>query len=89
MTGKKGTTTFTLPSVEDSTAPTIRLRDGRRLGYAERGDPRGRPLLYFHGWPDLQAMRQKVLEPSYADGDLLQTSSTATSKNRPNFGGTN
>jgi len=30
---------------------TIRLRDGRRLGYAEWGDPRGRPLLYFHGWP--------------------------------------
>jgi pimeloyl-ACP methyl ester carboxylesterase len=30
---------------------TIRLRDGRRLGYAEWGDPRGGPLLYFHGWP--------------------------------------
>src|ERR687885_240222 len=29
----------------------IRLRDGRRLGYAEWGDPGGRPLLYFHGWP--------------------------------------
>jgi pimeloyl-ACP methyl ester carboxylesterase len=37
--------------VEDSTARTIRLRDGRRLGYAEGGDPAGRPLLYFHGWP--------------------------------------
>jgi pimeloyl-ACP methyl ester carboxylesterase len=30
---------------------TIRLRDGRRLSYAEWGDPGGRPLLYFHGWP--------------------------------------
>lgn len=30
---------------------TIRLQDGRRLGYAEWGDPDGRPLLYFHGWP--------------------------------------
>jgi pimeloyl-ACP methyl ester carboxylesterase len=37
--------------VEDSTARTIPLRDGRRLGYAERDDPGGRPLLYFHGWP--------------------------------------
>jgi pimeloyl-ACP methyl ester carboxylesterase len=41
----------TLPAVEDSTAQAIRLRDGRRLGYAEWGDPGGRPLLYFHGWP--------------------------------------
>jgi pimeloyl-ACP methyl ester carboxylesterase len=41
----------TLPWVEVSTARTIRLRDGRRLGYAEWGDPGGRPLLYFHGWP--------------------------------------
>jgi hypothetical protein len=30
---------------------TIRLRGGRRLGYAEWGDPRGGPLLFFHGWP--------------------------------------
>ncbi len=29
----------------------IRLSDGRRLGYAEYGDPRGRPLLHFHGLP--------------------------------------
>ena len=25
--------------------------DGRRLCYAEYGDPGGRPLLFFHGWP--------------------------------------
>ena len=37
--------------MQDSTARTIPLRDGRRLGYAEWGDPGGRPLLYFHGWP--------------------------------------
>jgi pimeloyl-ACP methyl ester carboxylesterase len=30
---------------------TIRLRDGRSLGYAEWGDPDGAPLLFFHGWP--------------------------------------
>jgi pimeloyl-ACP methyl ester carboxylesterase len=29
----------------------ITLRDGRRLGFAEYGDPQGRPLLYFHGFP--------------------------------------
>src|SRR5687768_4890149 len=27
----------------------IRLADGRRLGYAEYGDPSGRPVLFFHG----------------------------------------
>lgn len=30
---------------------TIRLRNGRRLGYAEWGDPNGYPLIYCHGWP--------------------------------------
>lgn len=30
---------------------TIRLRDGRRLGYAEYGDPSGRPVFVFHGTP--------------------------------------
>jgi len=30
---------------------TIRLRDGRRLGFAEFGPMGGRPLLWFHGTP--------------------------------------
>ena len=29
----------------------ITLRHGRRLGYAEFGDPRGKPFLFFHGYP--------------------------------------
>jgi pimeloyl-ACP methyl ester carboxylesterase len=33
------------------TDKTIRLPDGRHLGYAEYGDPDGIPLLYFHGTP--------------------------------------
>jgi pimeloyl-ACP methyl ester carboxylesterase len=37
--------------MQSHTDRTIRLRDGRRLGYAEWGDPGGRPLFYFHGWP--------------------------------------
>jgi pimeloyl-ACP methyl ester carboxylesterase len=49
-----------LRSARDETLPaglrvriedrTIRLRDGRRLGYAEYGDPHGRPVLFFHGF---------------------------------------
>lgn len=29
----------------------IKLKDGRRLGYSEYGDPKGKPFFYFHGWP--------------------------------------
>jgi pimeloyl-ACP methyl ester carboxylesterase len=35
----------------DRTAQTIKLKDGRTLGYAEYGDPNGKPVLEFHGWP--------------------------------------
>ncbi len=35
----------------ETTDRTLRLRDGRFLGYAEVGDPDGRPVLYFHGFP--------------------------------------
>lgn len=30
---------------------TILLNDGRTLGYAVYGDPKGKPLIFFHGWP--------------------------------------
>ena len=30
---------------------TLRLRDGRRLAYAEYGDPSGSPVILFHGNP--------------------------------------
>jgi pimeloyl-ACP methyl ester carboxylesterase len=29
----------------------LTLSSGRKLGYAEYGDPKGVPLFYFHGWP--------------------------------------
>lgn len=32
-------------------APTVKLKDGRQLAYAEYGDPLGKPVLEFHGWP--------------------------------------
>ena len=35
------------PRVEGS----IKLRDGRRIGFAEYGPPQGRPVLWFHGTP--------------------------------------
>jgi len=36
---------------------TIRLKDGRLLGYAEYGDRQGRPVFFFHGTPGSRRMR--------------------------------
>ncbi len=41
---------------------TIRLPDGRTLGYAESGDPRGMPVLHFHGSP---SCRLEVMAPEF------------------------
>jgi pimeloyl-ACP methyl ester carboxylesterase len=30
---------------------TVRLKDGRKLGYVEVGDPHGKPIIHFHGTP--------------------------------------
>ena len=35
----------------DNTSQTIKLKDGRTLGYAEYGAPEGKPVFYFHGFP--------------------------------------
>jgi len=35
----------------DKTNQTIKLKDGRTLGYAEYGAPEGKPVFYFHGFP--------------------------------------
>jgi pimeloyl-ACP methyl ester carboxylesterase len=40
----------------------IKLRDGRLLGYAEFGDPDGKPILYFHG-AHSSRLSGKVLAP--------------------------
>lgn len=35
----------------ESTDLVLQLEDGRQLGYAEYGQPDGRPIFYFHGLP--------------------------------------
>lgn len=51
------------------TGYSVKLSSGRSLGYAEYGDPKGKPLFFFHGWPssrlhaghlNQEAKRQKV-----------------------------
>ena len=39
------------PNSIPSAGMTLRLRDGRNLGYAEFGASEGKPLFYFHGHP--------------------------------------
>lgn len=52
----------------DSRDGTVRLRDGRRLGYAEWGDRGGRPLSSFHGWPGSRVEGQLGDDPAKAAG---------------------
>lgn len=37
--------------VTDRTNQQIKLKDGRSLGYVEYGNPEGKPVFYFHGFP--------------------------------------
>ena len=48
------------------TDKTIRLPDGRHLGYAEYGDPQGMPLLFFHGTPGSR-LRLSHIDPLARD----------------------
>ena len=38
-----------MPNSND--AKQMTLKDGRKLGYAEFGEPEGKPIMYFHGFP--------------------------------------
>ncbi|NJD08419.1 MAG: alpha/beta hydrolase, partial [Methylococcaceae bacterium] len=58
----------------------IRLRDGRRLGYACYGDPAGRPLLYFHGLPSSR------LEAGFMHAPALRLGIRVIAVDRPGYG---
>jgi pimeloyl-ACP methyl ester carboxylesterase len=47
---------------------TIRLADGRVLGYAEYGDPSGTPLLFFHGGGASRLLGALIDEPAHRLG---------------------
>ena len=61
-------------------ARTVRLPDGRRLGYAEYGDPDGLPLFGFHGTPGSRLMFRLADGPARALGIRL------IAPERPGFG---
>lgn len=41
---------------------TIKLKDGRALGYAEYGDPHGKPVFFLHGWPSSRMHAENMAE---------------------------
>src|SRR6476646_8243913 len=47
---------------------TFRLRDARRIGFAEYGPSEGEPMFYFHGWPSSRLEVKLVEEIFYEAG---------------------
>ncbi len=59
---------------------TLRLRDGRSLAFAEYGDPRGKPLFFFHGMPGSRLFRP-------ADAITRKMGIRLITADRPGYGG--
>jgi pimeloyl-ACP methyl ester carboxylesterase len=59
---------------------TVQLADGRALGYAEFGDPRGTPVMFFHGLPSSRLAATMLGDPARRLGVRL------ISLDRPGFG---
>ena len=64
----------------DETSATIRVRDGRQLGYAEYGDPCGAPVLHFHGHPGSR------LEAALLEGAAQEVGVRVIGVDRPGMG---
>lgn len=59
---------------------TLKLKDGRTLGYATVGDPDGREVLYFHG-----GMSSR-LDVAFADKQLVDLNVKIIAPDRPGIG---
>ena len=59
---------------------TVTLPDGRTLAYAEYGDPNGRPVFYFHGFPNSR------LNAAPGDQAARRTGVRLIALDRPGFG---
>lgn len=64
----------------DPRSRSIRLGDGRRLGYTDLGDHQGDPVFYFHGWPGSR------LDTIPTIGAAERTGIRLISIDRPGFG---
>jgi pimeloyl-ACP methyl ester carboxylesterase len=62
------------------TDQVITLKDGRKLGFAEYGDPKGKPVFFFHGWPSSR------LRQSDMDSAARKVKVRLISIDRPGYG---
>lgn len=60
--------------------PLAELTDGRTLAWSQRGDPHGRPVLFFHGCPDTRRAAWSGHDAALAAGVRL------VAANRPGYG---
>ena len=55
--------------LEEREQQSVLLEDGRKLAYAELGDPKGKPVFYFHGFPgsrlEAKVMHEKAKEVGF------------------------
>lgn len=58
----------------------LRLPDGRNLEYEQYGDPRGRPLFIFHGWPSSRLQGERFDQIAKKEGIRI------ISPDRPGYG---
>jgi pimeloyl-ACP methyl ester carboxylesterase len=65
---------------EESRTSVIRLRDGRRLAFAEWGDPGGRPVIHHHGTPGSRLEHEGATDVYRAAGVRVIT------PDRPGYG---
>jgi pimeloyl-ACP methyl ester carboxylesterase len=59
---------------------SVRLGDGRQLGFAQYGRPDGEPLFYFHGHPGSR------LEARFADAAAAEAGFRVIALDRPGYG---
>lgn len=56
------------------------LRNGKKIGYAEYGDLKGKPLFFFHGWPSSR------LQAKITDKSAKKLGIRVISLDRPGYG---
>src|SRR5207247_8492666 len=67
-------------NLSNTTDKVLSLRDGRVLGYAEYGDPNGKPVFFFHGLPG--SRRQRHPDDSIA----IELGARIIAIDRPGYG---
>lgn len=73
---------MSMPQKLDNSGPhaQVQLPDGRLLGYSQYGDPSGKPIFFFHGWPGAR------LQGALAEDPARSLDINFIAPDRPGFG---